>query len=714
MLLILYGAVGKMGHESRLYLKNAGFPVLEKLNYAEKPPQLSTMYGTRNYVTREEFLENTDSLFRYEVGGIQVGFHQQQISDAVCDKEDVLLSLSTRDISFLKDIKRVYGDKVCLIYAYIDETTLENIVKALPDIQPQQVQARLEIGRDVKKCYQENIRMFDRVVIYGGEDSLFNMQSLLRQYDGIIQSLRSAKEKAVGQWDVFLSCAAADSPVAEQVTRELTQKGITVITPAETAKGTVDREIAQCKIFVPLITKNVMKSPFARQELHAAMTRAEQNGLVLLPLFADTPQTLAGDMLPLATVSSIRAGEQGQDMAQAARALAEKVYDLLDGENRLQVLSRQVDNYIAVSIHSQAAQAQQKHVQLCDRLCAASNGTVVPVEQCKQSRVKLAGIYMDMGQPDQALESVIDALNLDNEVTGKLQELFGLCCVQLDMTTEQTQALIRERTAGALGAFGQAFTEDLMDGYRQQKRAKDSTQSYREERTSHLREEDRIAEYGELVIGLFEELLSQESQNPSSHDLILGYERILNYCKHMGIKGPVAEQCIRRITQLTEKLEQRTEQPATDHCEALKIYLGQATPQSGSYDVFISYKSEDVLLAQKVYDYLTQCGKEVFFSKMTLAELGESKYADMIYEAIDRSRHMLVVSSDPDYLKTKWVKDEWMTFRNELLEGRKKGNLTLVLSDDVAGDKGRLPVQLRASEIVLMSQFRARLLSYVR
>lgn len=41
------------------------------------------------------------------------------------------------------------------------------------------------------------------------------------------------------------------------------------------------------------------------------------------------------------------------------------------------------------------------------------------------------------------------------------------------------------------------------------------------------------------------------------------------------------------------------------YTEALKIYLGQALPMSGKYDVFLSYKSEDEVLAKKVHDYLT-------------------------------------------------------------------------------------------------------------
>ena len=86
----------------------------------------------------------------------------------------------------------------------------------------------------------------------------------------------------------------------------------------------------------------------------------------------------------------------------------------------------------------------------------------------------------------------------------------------------------------------------------------------------------------------------------------------------------------------------------------------------------------------------------------------------MIFEAIDRSKHMVLIGSNPDYLKTAWVKDEWSTFNNEIREGRKNGNLILLLSDDIASDKGRLPCQLRQKEIVKMSEFRNRLLSYLR
>lgn len=64
MLLILYGAIAEMWLKSHEYLKQEGFQLVEKYNYAVAP-KLTTKYGTRNYVLEDVFLENTDSLFLY-------------------------------------------------------------------------------------------------------------------------------------------------------------------------------------------------------------------------------------------------------------------------------------------------------------------------------------------------------------------------------------------------------------------------------------------------------------------------------------------------------------------------------------------------------------------------------------------------------------------------------------------------------------------------
>lgn len=132
------------------------------------------------------------------------------------------------------------------------------------------------------------------------------------------------------------------------------------------------------------------------------------------------------------------------------------------------------------------------------------------------------------------------------------------------------------------------------------------------------------------------------------------------------------------------------------------------------YDVFISYKSQDMPIARSVYDYLTSYGKKVFFSCSSLPEIGRDEYTDAIYEALDKSKHMVLITSDIQHVKSGWVKDEWCYFMGEVREGRKGGNVILVIHDEMVVNKKSFPPQLRHKEIVKMSEFQDKLLGYLQ
>lgn len=59
------------------------------------------------------------------------------------------------------------------------------------------------------------------------------------------------------------------------------------------------------------------------------------------------------------------------------------------------------------------------------------------------------------------------------------------------------------------------------------------------------------------------------------------------------------------------------------------------------YDVFLSYKSQDHKIASEVCRYLTDCGLSVFFSQITLGDVGESEYSEIIDKALEKSRHLV-------------------------------------------------------------------------
>lgn len=104
------------------------------------------------------------------------------------------------------------------------------------------------------------------------------------------------------------------------------------------------------------------------------------------------------------------------------------------------------------------------------------------------------------------------------------------------------------------------------------------------------------------------------------------------------------------------------------------------------YDVFISCKSDDYPLAEKVYDFLTERGKRVFLASKELRKLGESEYRNVIEKAIYGCKHIIVVASEADFLVSKWVKYEWDLFLDCKLAGKKDGNLITILKGVALSD----------------------------
>lgn len=90
------------------------------------------------------------------------------------------------------------------------------------------------------------------------------------------------------------------------------------------------------------------------------------------------------------------------------------------------------------------------------------------------------------------------------------------------------------------------------------------------------------------------------------------------------------------------------------------------------YDVFICFKAEEdngqrtqgSIIAQDIYEQLTDKGVKTFFSRITLeGKLGED-YEPYIFAALASAKVMLVVSNNAEHLQARWVKNEWSRFLN--------------------------------------------------
>ena len=129
-----------------------------------------------------------------------------------------------------------------------------------------------------------------------------------------------------------------------------------------------------------------------------------------------------------------------------------------------------------------------------------------------------------------------------------------------------------------------------------------------------------------------------------------------------------------------------------------------------SYDVFLSCKSEDYAYAEEVYNFLTQNGVRVFLASRELRRLGDAEYRRQIVNALDQSKHIIVFASNKAYINTIWVEFEWSTFQNEILAGRKHGNIMTILKGIRVDD---IDLSLRQYQSFSYYDYKRDLLQYV-
>ncbi len=99
------------------------------------------------------------------------------------------------------------------------------------------------------------------------------------------------------------------------------------------------------------------------------------------------------------------------------------------------------------------------------------------------------------------------------------------------------------------------------------------------------------------------------------------------------------------------------------------------------YDVFISCKSEDYKYAEEIYDFLRENGFNTFLASKELRNLGESEYRRAISKALRSATHIIVFSSNPEYIESEWVYYEWDMFVTAKLKKFKNGNIVTILKD---------------------------------
>ena len=104
--------------------------------------------------------------------------------------------------------------------------------------------------------------------------------------------------------------------------------------------------------------------------------------------------------------------------------------------------------------------------------------------------------------------------------------------------------------------------------------------------------------------------------------------------------------------------------------EDIRKRIVEVSGKEPPYDIFICYKETnengertiDSVIAQDVYDALTEKGYRVFFSRITLEDKLGTEYEPYIFAALNSAKLMLAFGTDYEYYNAVWVKNEWSRY----------------------------------------------------
>lgn len=703
-----------MGYKSREYLQSKGLELIDKYAYCEQIPTVESRFGKRNYLSKEEFEKKTDSLFRYEFANVTIGFDWSQITDSVysdgeLEKKNKLLTLSTSNIEILRKIKSVYPNDVKIIYCYIDTLCLENLFTKLPNISAEEYGVRMAMGRTIKDSYTTNADIFDYTVIYVGESSIFDYDALYKQYDAILKTIEHENnEIADEKYDIFISYCDEQVSFVKDLLEVLRNSRIKVFNPytiplGENFSQRIKHAILNSKVYIPVLSNKALESQAFLSELKMAISASKNSGTVIYPIafdYDDLNWDKHSDVLGLSNVQTYRVDKT--NYAGSINFINDWFNFMFTAEASLGELSNKVKECISARLLTKAIDAQQQYIVMLKKYLSVwhkdDSNTLI------SAQIKYFDLLLQHRELDKAGKMINEILSLISDKNISLFEdefirllvdfsnAIGNYQVVLDKIDTCNQDLI-------------ALKEKFVHG-------KDDNKTIDRESYDAIDPlVDKIAAYGKATIELFEALFENGFAPGYRETLISAYDRILGYCKSVNLGNEIPAICIDKIAELKNSVQSNeTSSRGESTLQSLKVYLGQALPNTGNYDVFISHKSVDDAIATKVYEYLQQTGRVAFCDHFTLRELHDSEYDKRIVDSLENSKHLVVVASDPEYLKDKWVYSEWHRFYNDKRLNRRNGNLILVLSDNLMERIGDLPSDLRDGiEIIKTSEFRNRI-----
>ena len=151
-------------------------------------------------------------------------------------------------------------------------------------------------------------------------------------------------------------------------------------------------------------------------------------------------------------------------------------------------------------------------------------------------------------------------------------------------------------------------------------------------------------------------------------------------CHRSSFDSILDDQNLEMACEYADAYARRQYRDEAKQLEEIRKGIIEVSSKEEPYDIFICYKETDEngdrtldsVLAQDVYDALTEKGYRVFFSRITLEDKLGTEYEPYIFAALNSAKVMLAFGTDYEYYNAVWVKNEWSRFLRLMSSGQKK------------------------------------------
>jgi hypothetical protein len=141
-------------------------------------------------------------------------------------------------------------------------------------------------------------------------------------------------------------------------------------------------------------------------------------------------------------------------------------------------------------------------------------------------------------------------------------------------------------------------------------------------------------------------------------------------CHRSSFESLMDDPNFEQVMEYADPMSRRVYRDEAKAIEEIRKRIIEVSGKEEPYDIFICYKETgfdgnrtlDSVLAQDIYDALTEKGYRVFFSRITLEDKLGKDYEPCIYAALTSAKVMLVVTTDSDNCNAVWVKNEWKRY----------------------------------------------------